>query len=198
MTAPPATDPLTPQQREEIALAKERSKAIHRAAGVANFNGWVTAVIAALSVPFAPFSVVGFLVTVGLAVIAYNEFRGRNRLLAFDPSAATLLGWNQVGLLSLITAYCFWMMFAGIGTFTEEFQRQLDAVQQSQAELGNPPISTAGLESLVGYIVVGFYGTVIVLSIVFQGLNALYYFTRRKYVEAYLQQTPEWAREIVR
>ncbi len=196
MIAPPAAEPLTPQQRREIALAKERSKSIRRAAGLANFNGWVTAVIAALSAPFALFSIVSFLVTVGLAIVAYNEFRGRRRLLQYDPSAATLLGWNQIGLLSLITAYCLWMMFVGLGTLTAELQAQLDAVQQSQPDVANPLGPTDGLETLVNYIVIAFYGTVIVLSVIFQGLNAIYYFTRRKCIDAYLQNTPEWARDV--
>jgi hypothetical protein len=40
------------------------------------------------------------------------------------------------------------------------------------------------------------YGSVIALSALFQGLNAVYYFTRRKYVTAYLAETPEWVREL--
>lgn len=196
MTAAPATAPLSPQQRQEISLAKDRAKPIRRAAGVASFNGWVTAVIAACSAPFALFSVVGFLVTVGLAVVAYNEFRGRNRLRSFNPGAAVLLGWNQVGLLALITAYCVWMMLTGLDGFTEELNAQLAAVQQSQPDLENPLGSAAGLDAMVNYIVVGFYGTVIALSVVFQGLNAIYYFTRRRLIVDYVQTTPEWAREF--
>jgi hypothetical protein len=54
-----------------------------------------------------------------------------------------------------------------------------------------------GLE-LYRSMVVGFYGTVIALSLVFQGGNAIYYFTRRKCVVAYLQQTPQWVRDFHR
>jgi hypothetical protein len=39
---------------------------------------------------------------------------------------------------------------------------------------------------------------VIALSAIFQGLNAVYYFTRRKHIEAYLQETPAWVQEIER
>jgi hypothetical protein len=42
------------------------------------------------------------------------------------------------------------------------------------------------------------YGTVIVLSIIFQGLTACYYFTRRKYVEAYVRETPQWVLDVQR
>ena len=49
-------------------------------------------------------------ITLGLSIVAYNEFRGRKRLLNFDPSAATMLGWNQLGLLAMIVVYCLWML----------------------------------------------------------------------------------------
>jgi hypothetical protein len=188
MSASLRTEPLTPQQREEIALAKERAKVVRRAAGVASVNGWVTAVIAALSAPFAPFSMVGFLVTAGLAIVAYNEFRGRKRLLKFDPGAAAFLGWNQIALLSLIVVYCAWMMFHGLGSFAAEIQRQ--------PELASVIDSPELFDEVIRYVVVGFYGTIILLSAVFQGLNSFYYFTRRKYIVSYLQETPEWVRDI--
>ena len=81
---------------------------------MATFNGWSIGIFAAMSVPFAPFSIVGFLMAVGLAVVAYNEFRGRTRLLDFDPASTALLGWNQLGLLALITGYCLWMLWTGL------------------------------------------------------------------------------------
>ena len=40
------------------------------------------------------------------------------------------------------------------------------------------------------------YGSVIALSVIFQGGNALYYFTRRKHVEAYVAETPAWIRDL--
>ena len=182
--------PLTPEHRHELTLAKGRVKAIRKAAKVAAFNGWATAIIAALSAPFALFSLTGFLVTVGLAGVAYNEFRGRKRLLDLDPSSATLLGWNQIGFLALIAVYCLWMIFTNIGSFASELQ----ANPELEAAVG----SLDEFEPLFRYVVVGFYGTVILLSAIFQGLNALYYFTRRKYVHAYLQETPAWVQEIER
>ena len=43
-----------------------------------------------------------------------------------------------------------------------------------------------------------FYGTVIALSVIVQGLTAAYYFTRRKHVEACLRDTPAWALDVER
>ena len=105
-------DPLTAAHRRELAAARDRSKVIRKAARVAAFNGWTTAAIAALSAMFLLFDRSGWAIamTLGLSIVAYNEFRGRKRLLNFDPSAATLLGWNQLGLLAMIVVYCLWSL----------------------------------------------------------------------------------------
>jgi ABC-type enterobactin transport system permease subunit len=176
-----------------LAIATERVKKIRKAAGVAAFNGWTAGIFAALSAPFALFSMTGFLVTVGLAVIAYDELHGRKRLLQFDPAAATQLGWNQVALLTMIVVYCLWMMFTGLtgaGPFAAE--------AAADPEIASALSSLGDFDELYKVLVVAIYGTVIVLSAIFQGLNALYYFTRRKHVEAYVQETPEWVLNVQR
>jgi hypothetical protein len=182
---------LAQEHRRELALANQRAKKIRKAAGVAAFNGWATGIFAALSAPFALFSIAGLFVTVGLSVVAYNEFQGRKRLLRFDPLSPALLGWNQVGLMTLIVAYCLWMLFAGLtgaGPFAGEMQKN--------PELAGALGSLGQFDELYKVLVVTVYGTVIVLSVIFQGLNALYYFTRRKHVEAYVQETPEWVLDL--
>jgi hypothetical protein len=179
---------LTPELRHQLMLAKERTKPIRKAASVAAFNGWATGIIAALSAPFALFSIAGFLMTLGLVIVAYNEFRGRKRLLEQDPASTAYLGWNQIGLFLLIAAYSLWMLFTSIGSFAAE----LHTKPELEAALG----SLRGFDELYRRFVVGFYGTVIVLSAIFQGVTAFYYFTRRKHVDTYLQKTPAWAQEI--
>jgi hypothetical protein len=181
---PEAGGPLTQHHYDELAKANDRAKPIRRASRVAAFNGWTIALIALLSAPFAVFGLDGLLVTVGLFVVAYLEFRGRHQMLKFNPSAASLLGWNQVGFMMLILAYCCWMIFAGA--------TEIQAIPGLSQLLG-----ADGLE-LYRTMVVAFYGTVIALTMVFQGGNAIYYFTRRKYIVAYLQQTPQWVRDFQR
>jgi hypothetical protein len=182
--------PLTDELRQELALAKSRAKPIRKAARVAAFNGWSAGIVAAISAPFALFSVAGCVVTFGLAVVAFNEFRGRKRLLSLNRASAMLLGWNQLGFLVLIVGYCLWMIHASIGSFAAELQ----AVPELESALG--PLD--GFDSLYRMLVVGFYGAVIALSAAFQGGCAIYYFTRRKYIDAYLQETPSWVQEIER
>jgi hypothetical protein len=187
------TGPLTAAHRAQLAQAQEHSKPIRKTARVAAFNGWVTAGIAVLSAPFALFSISGFLILVGLSIVAYNEFRGRKKLLEFEPAAATLLGWNQLGLLAMIIVYCVWMLVTSLNGGSE-LVAQMKGYADLDEALGGPGATNA----LYRLIAISLYGGVIALSIVFQGLNALYYFTRRKHVEAYVQQTPEWIRELQR
>ena len=192
---PRSDGPLTAEHRQELALAADRVTPIRKAARVATFNAWVTGIIAALSLPFALFSVEGFLVAVGLALVAYNEFRGRRRLLEFDPSAATLLAANQLGFLTLIVVYCLWSIYTGL-TGDSPVAAAL-AANPDLFSGGDADVSALG-NNLYKLVVIGFYGTVIVLSVIFQGLNAVYYITRRKYVQKYVAETPEWIRDLHR
>jgi hypothetical protein len=190
---PPVGGPLTAAQRRELVLAHDRGKAVRKAAAVAMFNGWATAFVAALSAPFALFSTVGLITTIVLAVVATIEFRGRRRLLQFDPKGATLLGWNQLGLLAMITTYCLWSLYTDLYG-ANSIRAELRSFSELNAALG----STEGVETLLRQVAILLYGSIIALSALFQGLTAVYYFTRRRYMRAYLDETPEWVRELRR
>ena len=185
--------PLSAEHHQQIASAHSRAAKVRSAARVAAFNGWVTGAFALCSLPFAPFSVAGFLVAVGLAVVTYNEFRGRTMLLAFDPKAARLLGWNQVGFLSLIVVYSLWMILDGL-TGTNPMTKELQQHPELKEALG----SMEDIQSLYQLAIIANYGTVIVLSAIFQGFNAYYYFTRSALIQAYLRETPGWIVEMQR
>jgi len=188
-----ADAPLSAQERRELDASREDVKKIQSAAKVAAFNGWSTGAVALLSAPFALWSTTSLIMTLGLAIVSFNEFHGRRRLLRFDPSAARLLGWNQLFLLAMVVGYCAWMLYAGLAG-DGSFEAQLQAQPELRQALG----SLDDVEGLYEGVVVALYGSIIVASILFQGLNALYYFTRRKYVEAYVRQTPEWLLEVQR
>jgi hypothetical protein len=188
-----SAEPLTPQHLQELSQAQQRAAKIRRAAGVAAFNGWMTAFFAAASAPFAPFSLIGLLTTVGMAVIAYNEFQGRKRLLRFDTGGATLLGWNQLGFLALIVAYSLAMLSSGLageGPFSSELK--------SSPELASVLGSVEQYDELYRLVLMAVYGSVIVLSAIFQGGNAWYYFSRRRLLEGYVRDTPDWICQVQR
>jgi hypothetical protein len=184
---------LTLAQRHELEEAGRRTKAIRRAAGVAAFNGWSMAILAVLSAPFAISSFVSVVIAAGLGVLAWNELRGRRQLLAFDPQAPALLGWNQLALLALVGGYCLFqiaMTLFGESQVAKEFA--------AHPELREVLGSGEEFEAMLRPLVVMFYGLVIVISVAAQGLNAWYYFSRRKHVEAYLRETPAWVVELQR
>ncbi len=185
------TDSLSQAQQREVTAGRDRAKKVRRAAGVAGFNGWTIGIFAALSAPFALFSVEGFALTAGMAFVAYNEFRGRRRLLQFDEKAPSFLGWNQVGFLALLVGYCLWMMITGLFG-PSQIAAELNAKPELREILG----SAEEIEGVYRLAVLGFYTLVIALCAVFQGGNAIYYFTRRKHVKAYVQSTPAWVRQV--
>ena len=178
MTTPsaPATNdgPLSPQRQNELAEADPNARKVLSAAKVAAFNGWAIGVFAALSLLFALSSRTALVVGSGLAIVAWNELRGRKLLLRFDPRGPRLLGWNQLGLMGLVVAYCLWSIYIGLTGTTE-----LDALLK---ELELVTGSSGDLQTILTLAV---YGGVITCTIIFQGLNALYYFTRMKHVQAY-------------
>jgi hypothetical protein len=188
-----AIGPLTLEHRQDYALARQRAKSIYKAAAVASFNAWATALVAVISAPFALFSMAGLLTTAALTLVAGNEFRGRRRLLQFDPHAAAILGWNQLLLLAMIIGYCAWSIYASLYGANSVTQ-QLRGFAELESSLG----SLDGVDVLVRHVVVVLYGSLIALSVVVQGLTAYYYFSRRKHVENYLAETPQWIRELQR
>jgi hypothetical protein len=188
-----ADDPLSVSHRRELAAARDRAKTIRKAARVAAFNGWTTAAAAAFSAMFLLFdrSALSVAITLGLSIVAYVEFRGRKRLLNFDPSAATMLGWNQLGLLAMIVAYCLWMLSASSSEAVGAMTTQMDSV--TKQEMLN---MVGDLEGLYKTATLAMYGGAIALSVLFQGGNALYYFTRRRHVEDFIAETPQWVRDV--
>jgi hypothetical protein len=188
-----ADNPLSVAHRRELTAARDRAKTIRKAARVAAFNGWTTGAAAIFSAMFllVDRSGIAIAITVGLSVVAYNEFRGRKRLLNFDPSGATLLGWNQLGLLAMIIVYCLWMLSGSSAEAASVLSSQMKS--NTEREL----LSMAGdLEGLYKTATLAMYGGVIVLSLLFQGGNALYYFTRRRHVEDFIAETPQWVRDV--
>jgi len=184
-TGDPANDPapLSAEQLGEVSSANRRAASILKAGRVATFNGWTLGTFGVVSLLFGLGSVTAFLVGAGLLAVAWNEFRGRNMLRAFDPAGPRLLGRNQIGLMALIIAYCLWSIHTALHHPSESI-RQLEEL--------------VGGTGSVGRMVAWGYGAVIVLSIVVQGLNARYYYKRIDPLQAYLRETPGWVVELQR
>jgi hypothetical protein len=120
----------------------------------------------------------------GMLAIAYVEIRGAKRMRALDPAAPKMLAWNQVVLGSLLFAYAIfslWRIYSG----HTELAQQLDKYPELAAVAGD----IEGLAKLIGLLI---YGTLMAVAIFGQGGTALFYLTRKKHIDAYLRETPQW------
>lgn len=186
--APSSVPPPTAEQLRVLMRAAETRRPIRAAASKARFSAVTTLIIGLLGLPFMvlSFSWSSMAITLGVCVIGAIEYVGYRRLRLGLPSAANFLACNQLAFLGLISAYCVFQML----TFSTA---ELDAAIGSQT----PPEVSQLVGSLAPLVTVGFYSLVIVMSIVFQGGLAMYYFTRRKYLRAYEQDTPAWACQLL-
>ena len=180
-----SASPLTPEQLQELRDARERAGSFLGAAKVATFNGWTVGFFAVVSILSGLFSLTGFLVGVGLAVVARNEFVGCGRLRALNPSGLELLWRNQFGFMALIIAYCVWSMYR-TATAPDPLLAQFTEL------LGE------GMEDLVQSLTLTLYAVVIVATGIFQGLNARYYFVRVSMIRDYVRDTPQWVIDLQR
>lgn len=163
----------------------ERAGSFLGAAKVAAFNGWTIGFFAVVSILFGLFSMTSLMVGVGLAVVARNEFAGRDRIRAFDPSGPELLWRNQVGFMALIVAYCVWSIYRTVAVSDPQMSELVELLGE-------------GTDELVQSLTLTVYGTVIVVTGIFQGLNARYYFARVARLRDYIRDTPEWILDLQR
>ena len=189
--------PLSPEQMQAVTLANQRAKKLRSAARIAKFNGVSLGTFSGLSLLFVAggaifgeFDWLGVIMCVGLGVLAWNELRGRKLLLQFNPRSPGILGWNQVALLGLIVVYAAWML--GVAMF---------GANPYEEAIRNEPMAAQMLGDVGGLyktLSVTMYGSLIVGTIIFQGLNSLYYFTRARLLQAYLVETQPWVVELQR
>ena len=188
--AHPVDSPLSLQDHQALNAATRRVAGLSRAAKIAHFNGITSGVFAAGCAMFFFTGVSTVLTGLGLVIISWNELRGRKRLLSFDPKAPRLLAWNQLGLMSLLIVYSLWHLYVGL-TGPNPYEQHIANTPELETVLG--PIT-----ELYRIFTVAVYGSVIVLSIIFQGLNAWYYIRQEKILTDYLNQTPPWIVELHR
>jgi len=188
---------LTPEHLRQLAQARLRAKKVRRAAVVATTNGCILAVFSgglflfvAVGALFGEIDVVGLVMGVGLALVAWNEFRGRAMLRRYDVRACRVLGWNQLGLMAFVIGYAAWMLG----------QAQWGPNPYAEAMAGETTLAgpLGSIDQLYKTISLAIYGGLIAGTLIFQGLNSLYYFTRRKHVQTFLRETPEWIVQLQR
>ncbi|MCX5683569.1 MAG: hypothetical protein NT049_07795 [Planctomycetota bacterium] len=197
--APPQASPLDESQFALVQEAARTYKPIKKAARIALGSAITTLMIGAVALPFSLFwpSFAGIFVTVGVCAVGVVEFLGYRKLVQADPSAARFLALNQLAFLGLITIYCLIQML----TFSPAEAKAAALSPESRAALNGMPEMTRDIDNYIdqygALATCGFYSLVIVLSVLFQGGLAYYYFSRRKFLEAFQREVPPWVRRLL-
>jgi len=184
-----AGGPLTALQLRKLNQASIRHKRLSRAAKIATFNGTTIAIFAAVALVSGVFDTLSLVVGVVLAALAWNEFRGRNLLRSMDMSAPRALGWNQLGLMALVTGYALWKIYFAL-TGPSAYAAQIAAYPQIETMFA--------LTRLEKTLTTSVYGSLIAVTVICQGGCAWYYFSRAKYLRAYVSDTEPWIVDIQR
>ena len=172
---------LTPEQLQQLVDARLRGKKIRRTISVAKFDAWTVAIFAGFTLLSAIFSWQGAVLGIGMGVVAYVEFKGIDRLRRLDATVIKTLALNQVGLGSLLLLYAIYSVLTS-GHSMDEFKSQGPEVAQFMS-------GYSGMMDAATYLI---YGILALVAIFGQGGTALFYLSRRKYIEEYASQTPQW------
>ncbi len=167
---------LSYESQQQLQLAKVAYRKVGRTIAVARGDGWTIGFFGGLSflVGVAMVDFVGIILGMLLCAVAWNELGGAADLKKLDPLACARLGRNQLYLCGMLAAYFLWNIgatFFGHGDLP--------------AELQVDPI-------MIRNLTIGAYG--VLLLVVCGGALAMryYYYSRQKFVDAYLTTTPEW------
>ena len=136
------------------------------------------------------FSWPALLIGAALGVIAYVELRGSKGLRRFDLEAPRWLGYNQMALGVLLVAYGAWGLVHAL-VAASPYESYL-AAGGPVAEMLEP------IDRLNRTITAIVYLAVILGGIAAPAFGSVYYFTRRRHIVAYLEQTPDWIVETLR
>jgi hypothetical protein len=191
----PFSGPPTPAHLEQIQAAKRMSVKIRRAVATAKVSGWTTAIFAAGTIALSLTSFWGIVLGAGMAVISIIEFRGVTELQRLDPTAPKRLALNQLAfglLLFGYGAFMLWDSFYGGGG-----KQQIQEMVGDMSMVGDPQMQRT-MESLASTVAIALYGSVMLAAILGPGLTAVYYYTRKKYIERYLRETPQWIIDLQR
>lgn len=162
-------------------------KTVRRLIAFSRVNGWSVVIIAALgalaALALSDWSSVG--VGVLLAGAGAMEVHGNRRLQCRDESGMRWLVRSQLAVLAIILVYCL----ARLGSFDRETATG-NLTPDMAAVLNEAGISQQDILPLVQMVFYVTYGTVAIVTVVYQGGLALYYRRRRALVAEVLAAPP--------
>jgi hypothetical protein len=177
---------LTTVEREVLGRAADVRRDLTRAAHVARRNGGSYVFFGALSVLLAMTrDPAGLGLGLVLVTVGLNARSSGARLAAGDIAAPMRLALGEVALLVGLIGYCVAKM-----TIMKTDSAEMAALFASL----NADMDVASLIDSTTDIV---YTSIIGIAFLYQGGLALYYRARGTAVRHYVEDTPEWAREVV-
>jgi len=194
----PAPGPLQESDFIRIRQALVQRLAVKRAARTAMTSAVITLIIGGASLPLTLLcsDLASVLIAAAICAIGVMEYLGCRKMRRADPSAARHLGINQMAFLGVIILYCLAQVF----TFSPEKAKAAAISPEVRAQLYVLPDTQQAIDSQIErwapVLTYGFYSLVIVLSVCCQGGLAWYYFSRRRHVETFNQNTPQWIRRL--
>jgi len=185
----PGPSPLSAEHLAELAAAQKRQRKVLRAISVATVDLWLTAIFAAITVAGGLFDMSALLLGLAMCGVAFNSYRGMRMLKRLDLRGPALLGFNQLLLATAISAYAGWAIYCCLKSPQDQLPG-LDAADAAEvAKMFGP---------LLRDLPIIIYGAVIAATWIAQGLTAIYYFSRRRHLDAYLASTPQWIHDLQR
>jgi hypothetical protein len=175
---------LSEEHLRQLAAARKAVRKVRRAIKVASFDGWTVGVFGALTFLTGLTDPSGLLMGAGMGAVAFVELRAASRLRRLETGVTRTLGFNQLALATILIIYALWRLHAemtGVSPYA--------AYKAADPQLGR---MLQPIENLTHLIAMALYGAMIAVALFAQGGLALFYFTRRKHIDAYLAKTPAW------
>jgi len=174
--------------RAVLLRAAELRRPIARAARIGAGNGLGYVLFGGLSVLFvlADWDLVGLVLGAVLLAVGLSERAQSTRLLRGDADAPLRLARGELALFGTLVLYAV-LGLTVLPTGADELQRQL----------GNTKGLGIDVQGIARMVSTGWYGTVMVTALLYQGGMARYFLRRRADVALYLAEVPAWARAFV-
>lgn len=177
----------TPEHLAQIAAARKSSTKIRHACAVAKFSGITTAVFAALTVVFSLTSFSGLLLGMGMAIVSIFEFRGAAELTRLDRTAPKRLAMNQLAFATMLIIYGMYSLWS---FFHDASPDMSDAMSQLASLMGT---KEGDLRKSIAMI---WAGAIFLVALAGPGLASFYYYTRTRYIDDYVSNTPQWIQDL--
>jgi len=181
------SDPLSDQDKDLLAFAAELHRPLARAAKVAHGNGGWLMLFGGIGIllGFMGPDWTSLLLGAAVAAVGFLERRAAERLRRADPDAPQLLARNELVLMVVLVGFGV-LLLTLLRSSGEDLEK---AVGGSMPGIDLKDISNA-MTNAVG-------ATTIAVALLYQGGMARYFLKKRRDVERFLAEVPEWAREVV-